>query len=122
MIQFAIILILLGVLAIALLNRRKEAATYKKEEAEEEGGKYWDTTEQNYRSKQEQEHDTERKEIYVQGSANLLKKEIMSFMYDENPELNDLDSKGFNELNKVVSEHAQSLINDVSKIKKKYIR
>ena len=122
MIQFAIILILLGVLAIALLNRRKEAATYKKEEAEEEGGKYWDTTEQNYRSKQEQERDTERKEIYVQGSANLLKKEIMSFMYDENPELNDLDSKGFNELNKVVSEHAQSLINDVSKIKKKYIR
>jgi hypothetical protein len=122
MVQLAIILGLLVILAIALMNRKKEAKAYKREEEDEEGGKYWDASEQMYRSKREQETDSQRKEIYLQGSANLLKKDLMAFVYEENPELVDLDSKGFNELNKVVSDHAQSLINEVNKVKKKHVK
>jgi hypothetical protein len=122
MVQLVIILGLLVVLAIALANRRKEANAYKQEEVDEDNGKYWDPTEQMYRSKREQETDNTRKETYLQGSANILKKDIMTFIYQENPELVDLDSKGFAELNKVVTEHAQSLIQDVNKVKRKYVK
>jgi hypothetical protein len=122
MIQLVIILGLLIVLVIALTNRKKEAKAYKQEEVDEDNGKYWDSTEQMYRSKREQETDNTRKETYMQGSANILKKEMMTFIYQENPELVDLDSKGFAELNKVVSEHAQSLIQDVNKVKRKYVK
>jgi hypothetical protein len=122
MIQLVIILGLLVVLVIALTNRKKEANAYKNEELDEDNGKYWDATEQMYRSKREQEKDNSRKETYLQGSANILKKDMMTFIYQENPELVDLDSKGFAELNKVVSEHAQSLIQDVNKVKRKYVK
>jgi DNA replication protein DnaC len=122
MIQLTIILGLLVVLVIALTNRKKEAAAYKQEEVDEDNGKYWDATEQSYRSKREQETDNNRKEMYLQGSANILKKDMLAFIYNENPELVDLDSKGFAELNKVVSEHAQSLIQDVNKVKRKYVK
>jgi hypothetical protein len=122
MMQLVIILGLLIVLVIALTNRKKEAKAYKQEEVDEDNGKYWDPTEQMYRSKREQETDNTRKETYLQGSANILKKEMMTFIYQENPELVDLDSKGFAELNKVVSEHAQSLIQDVNKVKRKYVK
>jgi hypothetical protein len=122
MIQLTIILGLLVVLVIALTNRKKEAQAYKQEEVDEDNGKYWDATEQSYRSKREQETDNNRKEIYLQGSANILKKDMLAFIYNENPELVDLDSKGFAELNKVVSEHAQSLIQDVNKVKRKYVK
>jgi hypothetical protein len=122
MIQLLIILGLLIVLVVALNNRKKEAKLYKQEEEDEDNGKYWDATEQSYRSKREQETDNNRRETYLQGSANILKKDMMAFIYDENPELVDLDSKGFAELNKMVSEHAQSLIQDVNKIKKKYVK
>jgi alpha-galactosidase/6-phospho-beta-glucosidase family protein len=122
MMQLVIILGLLVVLVIALSNRKREAKAYKQEEADEDNGKYWDATEQSYRSKREQETDKNRKEVYLQGSANMLKKDMLAFIYNENPELIDLDSKGFAELNKVVSEHAQSLIQDVSKVKRKYVR
>jgi hypothetical protein len=122
MIQLVIILGLLGVLAIALTNRRNEAKAYKQEEVDEDNGKYWDATEQMYRSKSEKETDNTRKETYLQGSANILKKDMMAFIYEENPELVDLDSKGFAELNKIVSEHAQSLIQEVNKVKKKYVK
>jgi hypothetical protein len=122
MIQLTIILGLLVVLIIALTNRKKEAKAYKQEEVDEDNGKYWDATEQSYRSKREQETDSTRKEIYLQGSANMLKKDMLTFIYKENPELVDLDSKGFAELNKVVSEHAQSLIQDVNKVKRKYVK
>lgn len=122
MVQLVIILGLLVVLVIALTNRKKEAQAYKQEEVDEDNGKYWDATEQSYRSKREQETDNTRKETYMQGSANILKKDMMAFIYQENPELVDLDSKGFAELNKVVSEHAQSLIQDVGKVKRKYVK
>jgi hypothetical protein len=122
MIQLTIILGLLVVLVIALSNRKKEAKAYKQEEVDEDNGKYWDATEQSYRSKREQETDNNRKDTYLQGSANILKKDMLAFIYNENPELVDLDSKGFAELNKVVSEHAQSLIQDVSKVKRKYVK
>jgi hypothetical protein len=122
MMQLVIILGLLVILVIALTNRKKEAKAYKQEEVDEDNGKYWDPTEQMYRSKREQETDNTRKETYLQGSANILKKEMMTFIYQENPELVDLDSKGFAELNKVVSEHAQSLIQDVNKVKRKYVK
>jgi DNA replication protein DnaC len=122
MIQLTIILGLLVVLVIALSNRKKEAQAYKQEEVDEDNGKYWDATEQSYRSKREQETDNNRKETYLQGSANILKKDMLAFIYNENPELVDLDSKGFAELNKVVSEHAQSLIQDVNKVKRKYVK
>jgi hypothetical protein len=122
MIQLLIILGLLVVLAIALTNRRNEAKAYKQEEVDEDNGKYWDATEQMYRSKREQETDNSRKETYLQASANILKKDMMAFIYEENPELVDLDSKGFAELNKIVSDHAQSLIQEVNKVKKKYVK
>jgi hypothetical protein len=122
MIQLTIILGLLVVLIMALSNRKKEANAYKQEEIDEDNGKYWDPTEQMYRSKREQETDNNRKDTYLQGSANILKKDMMAFLYDENPELVDLDSKGFIELNRVVSEHAQSLIQEVNKVKRKHMK
>lgn len=122
MIQLVIIIGLLVVLGVALANRKKEAKAYKQEEVDEDNGKYWDATEQMYRSKREKETDNSRKETYLQGSANILKKDMMAFIYEENPELVDLDSKGFAELNSVVSEHAQSLIKEVNKVKKKYVK
>jgi DNA replication protein DnaC len=122
MVQLTIILGLLVVLVIALNNRKRDAKAYQQEEVDEDNGKYWDATEQSYRSKREQEKDNNRKETYLQGSANILKKEMLAFIYNENPELVDLDSKGFAELNKVVSEHAQSLIQDVNKVKRKYVK
>jgi hypothetical protein len=120
MIRAIIILGLLAVVIYALVARKKDAKLYKQEEADEDNGKYWDATEQGYRSKREKELDQERKETYVEGATNIIKKEMMSFIYVENPSLVDLDSKGYSELNKLVTEHAQSLIKDVEKLKKKH--
>jgi hypothetical protein len=120
MIRASIILGLLAVVIYALVARKKDAKLYKQEEADEDNGKYWDATEQGYRSKREKELDQVRKETYVEGATNIIKKEMMSFIYVENPSLVDLDSKAYSELNKLVTEHAQSLIKDVEKLKKKH--
>lgn len=109
---------IIGLLFLAVKNRKKEKKEWIKEERDEERGKYWDNSEQDWSSKKEQERFQERREIYQDASVKLLKKQIMTFVYDENPDLVDLDTKGFNQLDAIIAQNAQNILREVEKIKK----
>jgi FtsZ-interacting cell division protein ZipA len=111
---------IVALLVMALMQRKKETKVYIKEEKDEDRGKYWDTTEQDWSSKRNKEALSERRETYLNSSADILKKQIITFVYDENPDLANLDSKGFANLNNVLAKHAQAIVQDVEKIKKEF--
>ena len=107
-------------LAMALTNRNKEKKEYVRDENDEEQGKYWDKTEQGWSSKKEAQRLQERRDSYLQTSADILKKQIMVFVYDENPDLANLDSRGFSNLNSTVSQYALTIVQDIEKIKQDF--
>jgi FtsZ-interacting cell division protein ZipA len=112
---------IVALLVMALMQRKQETKVYIKEENDEDRGKYWDTTEQDWSSKRNKETLSERRETYLNSSIDLLKKQITAFVYDENPDLANLDSKGFANLNNVLAKHAQAIVQDVEKIKKEFV-
>lgn len=112
---------IIALLAMALMQRNRDKKVYVQEENEEERGKYWDTDEQGWSSKKERSRLEERRDSYLQTTADMLKKQLTTFVYDENPDLADLDSKGFANLNNALAKHAQTIIYDVEKIKKDFV-
>ena len=112
---------IVALLVMALVQRKQEKKVYKKEDEDEEKGKYWDSTEQDWASKRNKETLNERRDTYLNSSADILKKQILSFVYDENPDLANLDSKGFTTLNNMLSKYAQNIVQDVEKIKKEFV-
>ena len=107
-------------LEMALTNRNKEKKEYVRDENDEEQGKHWDKTEQGWSSKKEAQRLQERRDSYLQTSADILKKQIMVFVYDENPDLANLDSRGFSNLNSTVSRYALTIVQDIEKIKQDF--
>ncbi len=108
-------------LIMALIIRKKEKKENIEEENDEENGKYWDSDEQRWLSKREVGRIQERKETYQKGTTDLLKKHILAFLYDENPDLANLDSKGFAQLNTLVAKNAQLLLKEVEKLKTDFV-
>lgn len=113
---------IIALLAMALMQRNRDKKVYVQEENEEERGKYWDTEEQGWSSKKERSRLQERRDTYLQTTADMLKKQLTTFVYDENPDLANLDSKGFANLNNALAKHAQTIIYDVEKIKKDFVK
>jgi hypothetical protein len=112
---------IIALLAMALMQRKQEKKANIKEENDEERGKYWDADEQGWSSKKERSRIQERRDTYLQSSADLLKKQIITYVYDENPSLTNLDSKGFSNLNSVLARHSEMIIQDVEKIRKEFV-
>ena len=112
---------IVALLVMALMQRKQENKVYKKDDDDEERGKYWDAKEQGWSSKRDKETLTERRDSYLQSSADILKKQIITFVYDENPDLANLESKGFTTLNNMLSKHALTTIQDIEKIKKEFV-
>jgi FtsZ-interacting cell division protein ZipA len=112
---------IIALLAMALMHRNKEKKVYVIDENDEERGKYWDAHEQGWSSKKERGRIQERRDTYLETTADMLKKQLITFVYDENPDLANLDSKGFANLNNALSRHAQIIVQDVEKIKKDFV-
>jgi FtsZ-interacting cell division protein ZipA len=112
---------IIALLAMALMQRKKEKKEYVKDENEEERGKYWDADEQGWSSKRERSRIQERQDNYKQTTVDMLKKQLITFVYDENPDLANLDSKGFTNLNNTLARHAQTIVQDIEKIKKDFV-
>ncbi len=112
---------IIALLAMALMQRKSDKKEYVKEENDEERGKYWNSDEQGWSSKKENARIQERRDTYMQTTADMLKKQITTFVYEENPDLANLDSKGFANLNSALAKHAQSILQDIEKIKKDFV-
>ena len=112
---------IIALLAMALMQRKSEKTAYIQEEKDEDRGKFWDTDEQGWSSKKERSKMQDRRDTYLQTTVDMLKKQLTTFVYDENPDLSNLDSKGFANLNNALAKHAQNIVEDIEKIKKDFV-
>jgi flagellar biosynthesis/type III secretory pathway M-ring protein FliF/YscJ len=110
---------LILLLVVALMNRKKEKKEWVKEERDEERGKYWENDEQGWTSPKEQARMQERKEAYQNTTAEMMKKRVMDFLYEQHPDLADLDSAGFKQLNTIIEQHANALLKDIDALRKR---
>lgn len=117
--QIIIATLLIVLIYLALQQRKKEKQEFIQEDRDEESGRYWDKTEQDWTSKREQAMLSERQNIYQQSSAEALKKQMMHFLYAQYPKLADLDSKGYAQLNALLSREAEQILKEVERLVKK---
>lgn len=115
-IVFALVILL--TLSIGLIQRRRKDRDWVQEERAEERGKYWDAGEQSWTSKRQQAELAERREAFLEGTADLLTKQILAFLIAECPTLGrDANGRPVATVQQHVEKNAAALLRDVRRFR-----
>lgn len=111
-------MVILLTLSIGLIQRRRKDRDWVQEERAEERGKYWDAGEQSWTSKRQQAELAERREAFLEGTTDLLTKQILALLLVECPALaRDAQGRPAAAFQQHVEKNAAALLRDVRRFR-----